>query len=38
VISPTKGLRIMGLFVIAAGVLFYFLREALLRGRPLAAR
>jgi amino acid transporter len=31
VISPQKGLRVGGLYVIAAGTLFYFLREALTR-------
>jgi amino acid transporter len=30
-ISPEKGLRVGGLFVIGAGILFYFLREALVR-------
>ena len=30
-ISPEKGLRIGALYVIGAGVLFYFVREAFLR-------
>ena len=33
VFSPTKHLRVGGLYVIAAGLLFYFGREALLRSR-----
>lgn len=31
VVSPAKGLRVGGLYVIAAGVLFYAIREGLLR-------
>jgi amino acid transporter len=35
VISPEKGLRIGGLFVLLAGAVFYFLRETLLRPRSV---